>query len=181
MQLNNETVGDRIRKLRLHFKYSSKDSSTWNIAEFAKRCGISTSALSQIERNVIKNPSSDIIVKIAKELNVPVEYLLYGKTEKNKENLKIDIEKILKEVDKLELKSLNNLTDLKKRLYLKFLLFAQVIDNNDLLELLEAIVDQLLAFATGTPLDKKEIIINEEKEETPEENPYVSRVNDVIL
>lgn len=63
-------IGDRIKKLREKKRYS--------ITELAELANISKSYLSNIERSLNKNPSIHFLMKIAKPLEVSIEYLLTG-------------------------------------------------------------------------------------------------------
>lgn len=61
-------VGNRIKKLRLMKGYS--------INELSERAGISKSYLSYIERGIQKNPSLQILSKLAHTLDTNLEHLL---------------------------------------------------------------------------------------------------------
>ncbi|MCH6265994.1 helix-turn-helix domain-containing protein [Neobacillus citreus] len=63
-------IGERIKNIREQKKYS--------ITELAELANVSKSYLSYIERNLNKNPSIHFLMKIAKPLNVSIEYLLTG-------------------------------------------------------------------------------------------------------
>lgn len=63
-------IGERIKKLRYAKGYS--------ITELAESANISKSYLSYIERNLNKNPSIHFLMKLAKPLDVSMEYLLTG-------------------------------------------------------------------------------------------------------
>jgi len=60
-------IGISIKKLRTKLKMSQND--------FAKACGISMSYLSEIERG-LKNPTIDIVLKIATAFNVKVSEII---------------------------------------------------------------------------------------------------------
>ncbi|MEH7180531.1 helix-turn-helix domain-containing protein [Neobacillus vireti] len=63
-------IGERIKKLRKQKGYS--------ITELANLAKVSKSYLSNIERGLNKNPSIHFLMKIAKPLEVSIEYLLRG-------------------------------------------------------------------------------------------------------
>ncbi|MGG3468156.1 helix-turn-helix domain-containing protein [Neobacillus pocheonensis] len=63
-------IGERIKKLR--------DEKGYSITELAELANISKSYLSYIERNLNKNPSIHFLMKLAKTLDVSMEYLLTG-------------------------------------------------------------------------------------------------------
>ncbi|UOQ45388.1 helix-turn-helix domain-containing protein [Halobacillus salinarum] len=63
-------IGDRIQKIR-------KDRHM-SLSELAERAGVAKSYLSSIERNIQSNPSIQFLEKIAKELDVSMNYLLHG-------------------------------------------------------------------------------------------------------
>ncbi|WHY76650.1 helix-turn-helix domain-containing protein [Neobacillus sp. WH10] len=63
-------IGNRIKKLR-----KQKGYSLTGLAELAN---VSKSYLSNIERSLNKNPSIHFLMKIAKPLDVSIEYLLTG-------------------------------------------------------------------------------------------------------
>jgi len=65
--MQNTNLNEQIRKLRLSKKYT--------LAVMAERLGITTSAVASYE-NGSRNPSFDILVKIAKIFNVTVDSLL---------------------------------------------------------------------------------------------------------
>lgn len=189
MKPTDETIGDRIRKLRLHNKYNSAESSMWNISEFASRCGVSTSALSQIERNVIKNPSSDIVSKVAKEFKIPIEYLLYGEmpiSEEKRKNIlpqfKKDINSFIDSFKDIDLGKLNKLSDTKKKLYAKFLLSLYMLDDEKLIQLTEGYLDNLITILSGSSPEAKKIVVENPETKTEKTyNPFRLADTDVIL
>lgn len=61
-------IGENIKKLRQQKGYS--------ITELADLAGISKSYLSYIERNLQKNPSLDVLSKLAGPLNTSIDVLL---------------------------------------------------------------------------------------------------------
>lgn len=98
-------IGERIKKLREQKGYS--------ITELAEHANVSKSYLSYIERDLNKNPSIHFLMKVAKPLDVSIEYLLIGveqiedQLDSNGEKLldkewKVMIEKAIKEGIKKE-------------------------------------------------------------------------------
>jgi XRE family transcriptional regulator, master regulator for biofilm formation len=73
-------IGERIKILREQKGYS--------ITELADLANVSKSYLSYIERNLNKNPSIHFLMKVAKPLDISIEYLLTGidQIEKQMEN-----------------------------------------------------------------------------------------------
>lgn len=63
-------IGQRIKKIRKQKGLS--------LTELATLANISKSYLSNIERNLNKNPSIHFLVKLSKPLDVSIEYLLTG-------------------------------------------------------------------------------------------------------
>ncbi|SEU09527.1 XRE family transcriptional regulator, master regulator for biofilm formation [Salinibacillus kushneri] len=63
-------IGNRIKKRREEMGYT--------ISELAKESGISKSYISNIERNLQKNPSIQFLYKIAEPLDTNIGYLLLG-------------------------------------------------------------------------------------------------------
>jgi len=63
-------IGNRIKKLREQKGYS--------LTELAELANVSKSYLSNIERSLNKNPSIHFLMKMAKPLDVSIEYLLTG-------------------------------------------------------------------------------------------------------
>lgn len=63
-------IGERIKILREQKGYS--------ITELADLANVSKSYLSYIERNLNKNPSIHFLMKVAKPLDISIEYLLTG-------------------------------------------------------------------------------------------------------
>jgi transcriptional regulator with XRE-family HTH domain len=66
-----KTLGDRIRQVRLRYGMSQ--------AELARRIGISSTALNQIESGKTPDPGVSRIVGIASVLGVSTDYLLLGR------------------------------------------------------------------------------------------------------
>lgn len=66
--MNNTNLSEQIRKLR--------ESKKMTLAVMAERLGVTTSAISAYE-NGTRNPSFDVLVKIARIFNVTVDNLLY--------------------------------------------------------------------------------------------------------
>ena len=67
----NRMIGENIASLR------KKKGLT--LSELAERSNISKSYLSNIERNINKNPSVHVVEKIARVLNVDVKNIIRGK------------------------------------------------------------------------------------------------------
>nr|WP_263325060.1 helix-turn-helix domain-containing protein [Neobacillus sp. Marseille-Q6967] len=63
-------IGERIKKLREQKGYS--------ITELADLANVSKSYLSNIERDLNKNPSIHFLMKVANPLDVSIEFLLTG-------------------------------------------------------------------------------------------------------
>jgi len=55
---------------------AKREERGWSLAEFAKRIGISTGYLSQIENGRKTNPRLDIILRIIHELDIDIRMLL---------------------------------------------------------------------------------------------------------
>jgi len=66
-----KTLGDRIRQARLRYGMSQ--------AELARRIGVSSTALNQIESGKTPDPGVSRIVGIASVLGVSTDYLLLGR------------------------------------------------------------------------------------------------------
>lgn len=80
-------IGDRVKKYRLEKKKS--------LSELADQAGVAKSYLSSIERNLQSNPSIQFLEKISAVLNIPVDYLVHEKI--NKEELDNEWMGIVKE------------------------------------------------------------------------------------
>jgi XRE family transcriptional regulator, master regulator for biofilm formation len=63
-------IGDRLKILR--------EQNGYSITELAALANVSKSYLSYIERNLNKNPSIHFLMKVAKPLDISIEYLLTG-------------------------------------------------------------------------------------------------------
>ena len=70
----NELIGDLRRKMGISQQ------------ELSRRIGIPTSQISRLESGRIKNISSDILVKLAKEFKVSTDYILGLSTIRNRKN-----------------------------------------------------------------------------------------------
>lgn len=82
-------IGDAIRKLRMWREMTQK--------ELAQRIGVSANALCAIELNR-SFPGKDTIVKVCRELGVPVGYLLFfALTEEDIPKDKRELFRILRE------------------------------------------------------------------------------------
>ncbi|AGX02692.1 MULTISPECIES: helix-turn-helix domain-containing protein [Bacillus] len=77
-------VGERIKRLRLLRGFS--------INELAEKSGVSKSYLSYIERDIQKNPSLQVLSKLAATLGTSVEELLDYKVRSNIEPTELDPE-----------------------------------------------------------------------------------------
>lgn len=66
--MSSNQIGQKIKKLRGKAKLTQDD--------FARKANIKYTTLTKIESGVIKNPSVQVMAKIAKTLNVPIEDLL---------------------------------------------------------------------------------------------------------
>ncbi|HOQ76260.1 MAG TPA: helix-turn-helix transcriptional regulator [Thermoclostridium sp.] len=55
---------------------AKREERGWSLAEFAKRIGISTGYLSQIENGRKTNPRLDILLRIIHELDIDIQMLL---------------------------------------------------------------------------------------------------------
>jgi XRE family transcriptional regulator, master regulator for biofilm formation len=75
-------IGERIKSLR-----KQKGISITELANLAK---VSKSYLSNIERDLNKNPSIHFLMKIAKPLGVSIEFLLKGN---NQEDIQTEIDR----------------------------------------------------------------------------------------
>lgn len=82
--------GEKLKQLRLENNITQKE-----LADFL---GVTPKAVSFYELNQ-REPSMDVIVKIAQKFNVPTDYLLDNPHKANVENKKIpkDLKKILEE------------------------------------------------------------------------------------
>jgi len=74
MMVENERLGNKIRKLRI--------SKSMNLTAFAKKIGKTPSYLSQVERGMA-SPSIMALREIAKALNVPMFYFLIDDRKQN--------------------------------------------------------------------------------------------------
>jgi len=74
-----DTLGERIRKARLRYGMSQ--------AELARRIGISSTALNQIESGKTPDPGVSRIIGIASVLGVSTDYLLLGQEEAEQSEL----------------------------------------------------------------------------------------------
>lgn len=61
-------VGEKIKSLRLEKKYS--------ISELSAKANVSKSYLSYIERGIQRNPSLQVLSRLADKLDTTVEYLM---------------------------------------------------------------------------------------------------------
>ena len=72
-----KTLGDRIRHARVRYGMSQ--------AELARRIGISSTALNQIESGKTPDPGVSRIVGISSVLGVSTDYLLLGRKDEDEE------------------------------------------------------------------------------------------------
>lgn len=80
-------VGEKIKSLRTRKKYS--------ITELSEKAKVSKSYLSYIERGIQKNPSLQVLTRLAKTLDTTVEYLTGHEIQVNKSDIPIDQEWLL--------------------------------------------------------------------------------------
>lgn len=80
MSKNDETFGDRLRKIRQHLRLKQK--------EFAEALGMSGPALSEIENSKYK-PGHDFLYNIVKTYKVNLYYLIFGEGEMFWESLSV--------------------------------------------------------------------------------------------
>lgn len=66
-----QTLGQRVTMLR--------ERKKWTQRELAERAGISVTFLSEVE-NDKRNPSSDVLLRLANALNTSMDYLMKGST-----------------------------------------------------------------------------------------------------
>ena len=113
-------VGNRIKQLRLKKRYS--------INELSEKSGVSKSYLSYIERGIQKNPSLQVLEKLASTLETDVEDLLdQRKNDDTDEEIHIDQEWVL-----LIQEAINNgITKEDFSYYLDFLKFKKMNEGND--------------------------------------------------
>jgi XRE family transcriptional regulator of biofilm formation len=76
--LKIDGIGERIRLIRVEKGLS--------LSELGKKADVAKSYLSNVERNIKTNPSVQLVEKVAKALDVPVDQLLYGNITKAAEN-----------------------------------------------------------------------------------------------
>lgn len=79
--MQKETIGQRIRKRRKELRITQ--------GALGSRIGLSGSSISQWEDDKT-NPNGDNLLNLAKELQVPPEFILYGENSSNVEYAKID-------------------------------------------------------------------------------------------
>ena len=72
------SLGLRIRELRIEQNISGR--------KLAKRVGVTPGCLWHIEKNLVKNPSMEMLFKIASELNTTLNYLCHGEGNLDLEN-----------------------------------------------------------------------------------------------
>lgn len=96
MALDKVIIGSRIRKVREEIFEESRD-------KFGKRCNLTERYIGQVERGdfLISLSSLDMI---ASATGINIDYILYGKGEKNKLQIRENIHDIIDKSDKEELK-----------------------------------------------------------------------------
>lgn len=96
MALDKVLIGSRIRKIREEMFEESRE-------KFAKRCNLTERHIGQVERGdfLISLHSLD---KITSAIGIDVDYILYGKGEKNKLNIRDNLNAIMDRSNKEELK-----------------------------------------------------------------------------
>lgn len=72
-------IGERIRDLRL--------GKGWSISELAEKARVAKSYLSNLERDIQKNPSVHMLEKVAGALEVPVDAILQTPARQTQEKL----------------------------------------------------------------------------------------------
>ncbi|KKE78279.1 XRE family transcriptional regulator [Bacilli bacterium] len=70
--LKTMTLGKKVRYFR-NLMSNLHSKSRFSTAELAKRIGVTPQSLTSIEREETKRPSFDVIQKLSKELNVPID------------------------------------------------------------------------------------------------------------
>ncbi len=68
-------IGEHIKEIRKKRKMT--------LSELAERSGFAKSYVSSIERNRQTNPTIQFLERVAKELDVSLNYLLYGETDED--------------------------------------------------------------------------------------------------
>ena len=96
----NESIGSRV-------KMSRKKAGLTQI-QLAEKAFISESYLAMIELNK-RNPSTDVVCRIAEILNVSVDYLLFGELPKNELVLFNQWKKLMEGRSLKEIESAQNL------------------------------------------------------------------------
>ena len=98
MALDRILIGARIRKIREEFIGESRK-------DFAKRCDLTDRHVAQIERGefLISLPTLD---KIATATGIDTDYILYGKGENNKLQIKEVLYTLIDRADKDELQTI---------------------------------------------------------------------------
>lgn len=96
MGLDKVLIGNRIRKIREDIFEESR-------AEFGKKCNLTERHIGQIERGdfLISLPALDKIVSVT---GINVDFILYGKDEKNSSISKENLINFIKKADNEEIK-----------------------------------------------------------------------------
>lgn len=84
------------------------------IKDLAEKTGLNQASLSNYLRENSSIPSADIAVKIAKALNVSVEYLITGKISQTnvQENFSCEVIRLAKKLSKISTQDLKHITAL---------------------------------------------------------------------
>lgn len=96
MALDKIIIGNRIRKIREEIFEESRK-------EFAKRCNLTERHIGQIERGEFL-VGLHTLDKISSLTGIDVDYILYGKGENNKLQIKESMQTLIDRADKEELK-----------------------------------------------------------------------------
>ena len=96
MPIDKLMVGARIRKIREEMFEESRN-------EFAVRCNLAERYVGQVERGEFI-PSLNALDKIKKSTGVDVDFILYGKNEKTKLNIRNNLHSIIDNANDDELK-----------------------------------------------------------------------------
>ena len=83
-------IGSRVKKFRKEKRMS--------ISMLAEKAGVAKSYISSLERDLQTNPSIQFLEKISRALDIPVDTLIYG--DSNKENLDSEWLEIVEEAMK---------------------------------------------------------------------------------
>ncbi|MCI9245650.1 MAG: helix-turn-helix transcriptional regulator [Clostridia bacterium] len=98
MALDKFLVGERIRKIREEMFEETRE-------KFAKRCDLTERHIGQLERGDFL-PGIQTLDKISSFTGIDVDYILYGKEECNKLQMKQNLHNIIDRADKDEIQML---------------------------------------------------------------------------